>query len=119
MGIQTEIQNAVSALQALDKGVTEEIDRLRAEMEERVLVDLAKHGRVLELKDIELKEYKDGTAEAVRLWNKVEAEQLGTLNTDSPVKRMIFEKLAERWDYLTNSELEDLEGFLSGKLNFI
>lgn len=119
MGIQTDIQNAVSALQNLDKGMTLAADVLRAELEERLISDKEKHERDLELKDEALKEYKEEVADAVRFWNKVDAEEIGWLKTDSPGKRIVFEKLADRWDYLTNAELEDLEGFLSGKLNFI
>lgn len=124
--LKKRLTDLAAELSLLDRDLAEEMDRLRAELEEKnfglekehqdELAELrADHKQEIDRLEEKLRE----SEQAAEFWDDVEAEKIGWLKTESPVKRILFEKLAERWDCLTNAELEDLEALLDGKLNFI
>lgn len=124
--LKKRLTDLAAELSLLDRDLAEEMDRLRAELEEKNIIAKrelshelsamqAEHEQEIERLEEKLRE----SEQAADFWDDVEAEKIGWLKTESPVKRILFEKLAERWDYLTNAELEDLEALLDGKLNFI
>jgi chromosome segregation ATPase len=63
----------------------------------------------------ELEELRQNADEALDTQAELEAEKVGLIKTESPLKRILFEKLAERWEFLTNSEIEMLENVIDGK----
>jgi len=70
--------------------------------------------RLADLKE-ELEELRQNADEALDTQAELEAETAGLLKTASPLKRILFEKLAERWEFLTNSEIEMLGSVIDGK----
>jgi len=70
--------------------------------------------RLAEAKD-DYRILQNGVADAAEIYDKYLSDQVGFLDTSHIGKRMLFEKLAERWEFLTNSEIEMLESVLDGK----
>jgi len=70
--------------------------------------------RLADLKE-DLEELRQNADEALDTQAELEAEKAGLLKTGSPLKRILFEKLADRWEFLTNSEIEMLESVIDGK----
>jgi len=123
MDLKTALKDATTALRNLDGAVAETINELtrKAEREAEAAEAVHRHEVVkLEEKITELEERIEVLEEAEALIEDVYTiERKGLLDTASPLKRLAFEKLAERWDSLTNAELEDLETLLDGKLNYL
>jgi hypothetical protein len=63
----------------------------------------------------DLKSVEEKAADALEIHDKYLSDQVGFLDTSHIGKRMLFEKLAERWEFLTNSEIEMLESVIDGK----
>lgn len=63
----------------------------------------------------DLKSVEEKAADAFEIHDKYWSDQVGFLDTSHVGKRMLFEKLADRWDFLTNAEIEMLESVIDGK----
>lgn len=131
MDLTTALKDAEAALRNLDAAVADAFTDFTKKAEREAKAAAAIHAqeveelkeKIEELKEdheAELKDKLEGLQEAEELLDDVYTiERKGVLDTASPVKRLVFEKLAERWDSLTNAELEDLEALLDGKLNYL
>jgi len=142
MELKEALENAEAALKVLDGVIAETVQDFEKELKRRldeqaqaykeseavaVVAFETELQRELDAKDAEHEHALDKLnqklilqEEAVEFYDDVYAfERKGVLDTASPVKRLVFEKLAARWDSLTNAELDDLEALLDGKLTFI
>lgn len=63
----------------------------------------------------DLQKLEEKAADAFEIYDKYWSDQVGFLDTSHIGKRMLFEKLAERWEFLTNAEIEMLESVIDGK----
>lgn len=134
MDLKTSLQEAEKALKNLDAAIAEAVNHyekqaqskaaemvealnlLKLEAEREAEAKAAEHEQEVSKLEEKLKDLE----EAEEFFDEVYTfERKGVLDTNSPVKRLVFEKLAERWDSLTNAELDDLEALLDGKLTFL
>jgi hypothetical protein len=69
----------------------------------------------LEVAKEDLQKAEEKAADATEIYDKYLSDQVGFLDTSHIGKRLLFEKLSERWEFLTNSEIEMLESVLDGK----
>ena len=63
----------------------------------------------------DLKSVEEKAADAFEIRDKYWSDQVGFLDTSHIGKRILFEKLADRWEFLTNAEIEMLENVIDGK----
>lgn len=70
--------------------------------------------RLADLKE-ELAELQQEADEALGTKAELDQESAGLLKTENPLRRLLFEKLADRWEFLTNAEIEMLESVIEGK----
>lgn len=116
MDLKTTLKDAEKALKNLDTAIAEAIKDLKKEAEREAEAKAAEHEQEVSKLEEKLRDLED----AEELYDAVYTfERKGVLDTASPVKRLVYEKLAERWDNLTNAELDDLEALLDGKLTFL
>jgi hypothetical protein len=69
---------------------------------------------LVDLKE-ELEELRGKSDDAFEIHDKYWSDQVGFLDTSHIGKRLLFEKLSERWEFLTNAEIEMLESVIDGK----
>lgn len=93
-------------LQANDEENAQALERLIGEYEKQ-----------LERLRDRIEEVEEAGAEGRALEASIEAGNKGVLATDTLAQKMTFDKLAERWEGLTASDLEALEKVLEGNYN--
>lgn len=116
MDLKTALKDAEKALRNLDGVIAETVKDFEKELARELEAKALEHSHEVS----KLEERIAELADVSEFYDAVYAsESKGVLDTASPVKRLVFEKLAARWDNLTNAELDDLEALLDGKLTFI
>lgn len=106
-------------LEALNASWQAKLDQDRAELLEDYesrITDL-RHAHAIDTDALheDLKMLRESTAEAKNLLDEVEAERVGTLDTSTLPKRLFFEALSEKWEGLTNSQIEFITEYLNGE----
>lgn len=116
---ETKAQHA-QQIEALTTAYDQKLAQERVELleaYEQKIIDL-RHAHALDTDALndDFKLLKESTEEALELQAKVEAQTVGVLPTESLAARMLFDKLAERWERLSFADVEMIEAVLDGKV---
>ena len=99
-------------LTALEEGYKARLEAQREKYEK----EIADYEKALEVEEEAYNDFKEKADRALDLQGDVDAERVGLLPIQSLPLRMLYDKLAERWEGLTASELEMIEEVIDGKV---
>lgn len=97
---------------ALEEGYRARLEAQWVKYEKKI----AGYEKALENEEEDYNRLKEKADRVLDLQDDVDAERVGLLSTQSLPLRMLYDKLAERWESLTASDIEMIEEVLDGKV---
>jgi hypothetical protein len=111
-GLDTALADALNA--QTNAHLAELLD-LTSSYQTKLAEQKEKYETLLAAAKEDLRDIEERAEEALDLGGEVKAQRAGVLPTTSLPARLLFEKLADRWECLTNAEIRAIESILEGR----